>query len=409
MSKSQSKQVGSLRRVLAYSYSKLAGSSKHASHSARVRSSSFHSQVVKKVETLEKRCATPIEPEVTAGRGVEDSTLLAQEGEDSVSDVAKKPDLAAHLIDPKEIKEHYFSCILEEVASWAIDEHIEEGGNRLEPHEMSPAQKRAEHRFRRVCDLPIKLLLTPLSRQGFPVDRFASFLEMEFGSLHAALQVGDVILEWNDSDLVIPRLCDHGDELIVTDVQAKSDWVKNAAKHHQRMKQAAEKLDFPEQIDLVYVVTAAKNEMIDNLVAVIVKYNKMHYYNVIDRNCQHFVRDALHALEVKEPIELSGQLASYYQALKRGRTPEVPDNLKTHGSLDEYVQEICKNRKIDTMPQHDLEFLLAQYFRFHVDSKSKANDTETPMVEWQCQENKCLMERVEKKIDLHSLQIHKFR
>ena len=405
MSRSQSK-AGSLRKVLAYSYSKLAGTSKEASTSARPSSS--YSQVKRKVETLEKRCATPKEPEVTAGREVEDSTLLAQ-GEWEGSG-AEKPDLAAHLIDPKQIKEHYFSCILEEVASWAIDEHIEEGKNIFESHEVQHSQERVEHRFNTVCDLPIKLLLTPLSRRGFAVDRLASLLEMEFGSLHASLQVGNVILEWNDSSLVMPRLCDHGDEVIITDIQSRSGWVKTTAKHHHRMKQAAEKLDIPEQIDLVYVVTAAKNKMIDNLVEVIVRYNKMKHYNVIDQNCQHFVRDALHALEVKEePIELSGQLARYYQSLISGCTPDVPDKFKTHASLDEYVQEICKTGKIDAMPQHDLEFLLAQYFRFHVDSKRKASDTETAMVDWKCQETKCLMEHVEKKINFHSLQIHKFR
>ena len=405
MSRSQSK-AGSLRKVLACTYSKLAGTSKVASTSARPASS--YSQVQRKVETLEKRCATPKEPEVTAGQEVEDNTLFAQ-GEWEGSG-AEKPDLAAHLIDPKQIKQLYFSYILEEVAAWAIDEHIEEGKSIFESHEVIHAQERVEHRLSTVCDLPIKLLLTPLSRRGFAVDRFASLLEMEFGSLHAALQVGNVILEWNDSSLVLPRLCDHGDEVIITDVQPRSGWVKTTAKHHQRMKQAAEKLDIPEQVDLVYVVTAAKDKLIDNLVEVIVQYNKVKYYNVIDLNCQHFVRDALHALEVKEPIELSGQLDSYYQALRSGCTPDVPDNLKTHASLDEYVQEICKTGKIDAMPQHDLEFLLAQYFRFHVDSKRKASDTETAMVDWKCQEtSKCLMKHVEKKINFRSLQIHKFR
>ena len=42
---------------------------------------------------------------------------------------------------------------------------------------------------------------------------------MQFGPLHAALQIGNVILEWNDSSLVIPHYTDPSDPLLKTDVQ----------------------------------------------------------------------------------------------------------------------------------------------------------------------------------------------
>ena len=166
---------------------------------------------------------------------------------------------------------------------------------------------------------------------------FASMLEMRFGPLHAALQVEEVMLKWNDTSPVSPYLCDAEDRIMELDMQKHSKWVEYTAKHHPKIRKAAQCLDYSEHIELTYKVASEKKNLIDALIAVIIKYNKYYYYNLFDRNCQHFVLDALKALEVNIPKELPGGLREYYTALVKGRTPSVPSKFKTHADLDKYV------------------------------------------------------------------------
>ena len=89
----------------------------------------------------------------------------------------------------------------------------------------------------------------------------------------------------------------------------------------------------------------------------------------------------------------------------KGRTPSLPHKFKSHSDLDEYVM---REVTITDMPQHDLEFILALYFRFHLESKSKLTDCKA-LDEWQCKESHCRMGEVEKHIEIKSMKIHNFQ
>ena len=113
----------------------------------------------------------------------------------------------------------YFSHMLKSHAKSVIKEKLADGQlTDLTLEEASMARSRSEHRFGYLCDLPINIILTPLNHGGKIVSRFAWLLERQFGPLHAALQIGNVVLEWNDSSLVIPRYTDPSDPLLQTDV-----------------------------------------------------------------------------------------------------------------------------------------------------------------------------------------------
>ena len=60
------------------------------------------------------------------------------------------------------------------------------------------------------------------------------------------------------------------------------------------------------------------------------------------------------------------------------------------------------------MPQHDLEFILTLYFRFHLESKEELRKNHKALEEWKCQEANCQMEELEKFIDMGSLKLHGF-
>ena len=149
-----------------------------------------------------------------------------------------------------------------------------------------------------------------------------------------------------------------------------------------------------------------RKKLVDRLISLIVRYNQHYYYSVLKRNCQHFVKDALEAMEVELPEEfVVGRLGEYYDALVKGKTPSVP-SFKSHSDLDEYVlSKQSRNAMVD-MPQHDLEFILALYFRFHMEAQSRLRKNQAALENWQCREVGCCMQEVLRLINLESMKIY---
>ena len=446
MSKAQSKSKSKLGESSARVYESLYGpKSKPAAYSP-LSASGQYEQVVQKVENLRQRELTsslhrslpdqhgqtaekepsqsaevdvrkqPLDEQNLQDSSVGNGTDSQRNGEQVESiccseTVTRKnsKDIAKELISKDDIM-CYFSEIIEECAVDVIDEKLsEEDPNELTSLELSKAHERSEHRFAHLCDLPLKIVLTPLSRGGRIVSRFAQLLEMQFGPLHAALQVGNVVLEWNDSSLVMPHLCNFEDQLLQSDVQGFSQWAEFTSQQYDKVRAAVTASDYRKQIELVYHVTAEKHRQIQALVDVIIKYNTTYYYNLFDRNCQHFVSDALKALGVEKPIQFTGGLREYFKALKDGRSPSVLAKFADHAQLDKYVKEKEDNGEMKEMTQNDLEFLLAQCFRFHLEQKSQLQDQNADLSNWVCKESTCCMERLECLIHHETLRIHNFK
>ena len=348
------------------------------------------------------------------GAGAGSLSLQLSRSQDTwsvASDRMTPKQVAQHLISKEEIND-YFSTLVDHPATMAIEENLtEEKCEFTSTYEESRAQERGEERFSKLCDLPLKLILTPLCIGGHVISKFASLLEMQFGPLHAALQVGDVILEWNDSSLVVPHFAEHNDQLMKTDVRHLTDWVNFTSGEVPRVREAIQMLDYRKQIELIYKVTAEKQRLIDNLVDVIITYNRQYYYDIIRRNCQHFVTDALRALDVTEPIEFTGGLGEYFRALKQGRSKALHAKFTHHVHLDNYVREKEQSGEISQLTKHDLEYLLAQYFRYHLEQKTRLqqDNKDAELSEWSCEVKGCSMERLEKRIDFESLRIHNFK
>ena len=378
------------------------------------------------ISTSERRRSTPtsgpVAPETgeqlgahgagALGAGAGSLQLSRSQDSWNVSSTRMTPkQVAQHLISKEDMSD-YFSALVDHPATMAIEENLtEEKCEFTSTYEESRAQERGEERFTKLYDLPLKLILTPLCVGGRVISKFASLLEMQFGPLHAALQVGDVILEWNDSSLVVPHFAEHDDQLMKTDVRHLTDWVSFTSSEVPRVREAIQSLDYRKQIELIYKVTAEKQRLIDNLVDVIVTYNRQFYYDIIRRNCQHFVMDALKVLGVTEPIKFTGGLGEYFKALKQGRSKALHAKFTNHIHLDDYVREKEQSGEISWLTKHDLEYLLAQYFRYHLEQKTRLqqDNKEVELSEWGCEVKGCCMERLEKRIDFESLRIHSFK
>lgn len=251
--------------------------------------------------------------------------------------------------------------------------------------------------------VPLKLILIPL-RSSSESPTFMHLLEMEFGPLHAALQIGDVILEWNDSSLVVPHFCQHDDPLLKADTQQFTEWVDFTLNQRSRMKNPEKWLESKGQIELV-MVKKIHDPIIEALVKLIVNYNSYHWYKLINHNCQHFVLDAFKVLQVNKPaFHFTGGLSKHLKTVKSGKSPSVPVQYKNHAELDLYVKEHKEKDLLHSMPQKDLEFLLAQYFQFHLQDKSQYCKKVADLEKWECKEKDCLMHELEK----HACSVNRF-
>lgn len=300
-----------------------------------------------------------------------------------------KSEVAYLLTSPQHMWDHFFNGISTKAASDSTQQSMKE-----KQDEFPRSVNAGEQRFAPVLNLPLRLILTPLKQHRQEANTATNLMESEFGPLHASLHVGNIVLEWNKTSLVIPHLSDYENQV---DMQCHSNWVESTRCHHPK---TAEELDFPEQIELEYMVTSEMTPLIN----VIITYNSYYYYDIFYRNCQDFVCSALKVLRVEQPTGFSGNFLKYFKTLREGRTPSVPERFETHRDLDDYVLQIQRGNPTTSMPQHDLEFILTLYLRFHLLSKSDENKEE-----WICEEPNCCISDIELLIKVESLLIHKFR
>lgn len=268
--------------------------------------------------------------------------------------------------------------------------------------ETEVAALRSSSRLKEVCNLEIKLCLSKLDVWSQSVTaKFASLLEAQYGPTHAALLIGNEKLgylsfEWDCNSLVVPQFCERPDTVFLARIPSEVNLV-----HHRledQMQAAGRKLNYNEQIEILFEASTVKARMLDRLIEVVLTYNKYYYFHSLSRNCQHFVSDALRAMEIRNPHNFSGRLKEYFEQLKKG-FPNKPPSFRSHADLDAHVQE-----NIVGATNHDLEFFLCLYFHFHVLSRSQSPNPR----EWQCEVESCQVANVEQRISRANLLLNQF-
>ena len=268
--------------------------------------------------------------------------------------------------------------------------------------ENEVAALRSSRRLSEVCNLQIKLCLSKLDVLSQRVAaKFASLVEAQYGATHAALLIGNdkdgyLSFEWDHSSLIVPQFCEKSDCVFMARIPSQVNLV-----HHELeepVQEAGRQLDYNEQIDILFEATSAKSKLIDKLIELVLKYNRYYYFHSFSRNCQHFVSDALKAMNIREPHNFTGRLKEYFEQLKKG-LPKKPPHFSSHADLDSHVRS-----NIDSATPHDLEFFLCVYFHFHALNQSRS----THQREWQCRVETCQMANVEQRIGRANLLINRY-
>lgn len=220
--------------------------------------------------------------------------------------------------------------------------------------------------------LPVQLVFKSWHQHNGDVD-LESILLDEYGPVHAYLVVGNLILEWDWSSLIIPHgkpISEAAEAEVVQDVQ--------------------EARCNPMKVMLLEKKVLAK----------VAKYNKMYYFHVIRRNSHDFVRCVLELLSYPPPQQLENKLKKYFDCLENSKSGCVPIEFDTHSDLDQYVIEHMKN-----FSEIDKEYIIVHYFMFHFVSRLRAEK----MSMWKCPEPYCRMHALTTTIDLKQMKINNFR
>ncbi|XP_064386999.1 uncharacterized protein LOC135335437 [Halichondria panicea] len=300
--------------------------------------------------------------------------------------------LAIELITPAKIRER-FAHLLQ--AEGILGELLEDDndGEPLHTLEFEAQHQKIKHETSKACHLSVKISLQKLQITLPFVHTFAEKLKFEYGALHTAVVVGNVVIEWGREELVEPRI----DPNFVSEFQANigdlGEWHEMGGRFQAEMSLANRQGDTVKQLGIVFDAIDEKSKLIDKLVGVIVEYNRNKNYGVLNCNCQDFAREALAALGIKKPIEFTGKLQERFEQLKKGNR-KVPTELKSHQNLDAYVEE-HKNE----LGLQDLEYLQCLYFAEHLPKIEKSGNYET----WVCGMSTCKSGELDKLIREHSL------
>ncbi len=306
--------------------------------------------------------------------------------------------LAKKLSDPEEIKMD-FSYLLDSfqriISKTGKERELDLDLTSLETESMV---RKEEESLTRAMQIPVKLILRKLRHRRPPLaNRLSQLLRFEYGPFHSTLQIGEITIEWGNENLVIPSMVPLLPGVFQAQVSNQSEWCEKTRTYSEAIGQAEMQRNREEKFDVVFTSMSEKLQMIDRLIDVIVSYNCEKTYNVFTCNCQHFTRDCLSALGYKDTLRFTGKLSDYLQQLKSGKLT-VPEEYSTHENLDMYVIE-----NLDGLTWPDMEYLLCQYFKYHLPSMESMGDRD--LDDWTCTIATCQSEELDSRVrDKSSLQ-----
>lgn len=303
---------------------------------------------------------------------------------------------AKDLTNPQCIMDVHFSIIVYEPVSVRVDEKINEPRMEfLTSEESEASERRSKWRVEDTAKLEVKLLLRSINAgQSGLTGALASLFRMDYGPLHASLLINNqVLLDWNTSSLVIPERYD----------RTNREYPMVTSVLHRENSIAIQRYDPKDEIDLIFQATRSKVDLLNALIQVISRYNRTYYYHPIYRNCQRFVVDALEAMGCENAPQFKGNLAAYFEKLKVG-SPQL--NFRSHAELDEYTKANVTRKTEETqeLSSQDKEYLLAQYFQYHMREISGSQNPD----QWQCTEENCQMKDLDRHIDDQAMVLHQF-
>ena len=232
--------------------------------------------------------------------------------------------------------------------------------------------------------LSVKLHLSPThyKRVGSVMQAMEGQLEIKYGTnMHTSIEIEEsdnddpeksVMIEWFSSSLVVPHPRTTRRERFV--------FTHTLPHPKSSSKVSTETMSPP--------VQSKREQMIDKICEVIVKYNRHYEYDRIVYNCHQFVEDVMTAAGLS--TDFGPELKEHLKRLKMG---DFESEYEDHAKLDAYVTMLIKGEELsrpEEVPQDRLEHLQSLYKAFH---RADSRENKTP--NWKCKEgDKCKYPKV---------------
>lgn len=203
------------------------------------------------------------------------------------------------------------------------------------------------------------------------------------------------MIEWGTHDLVVPHRNIPTEPVIKTDITRS---LKVAAELRARAKdyRSSRRGTITGEVDLLYEIKKSIQTVIESVIQVMVSWNRYKHFHTYGTNSQHFVQNIIAVLGIEEMPLPSTNLSAYIGRLRSETTTQT--SFRTHARLDSYTRE-----RIGELRTNEMEYLLTEYYRFHVASRVEAmHEAEG---EWNCKEVDCQMQSLEHAIDRKELLI----
>ena len=282
-------------------------------------------------------------------------------------------------------RQRYFSNLIETTSMRSIREvdHDQSCASRLSKCEL---RRRSNLRFERLLDVKMQLLLRASSQRTW-----WKMLGIGSTPLYCALQVGDFVFEWNESNLVIPVdvSCTHDEPMLFSPVQDNSDWFAKIQSDKGTIRKSVEENDYEMQIRLHFKWTEEKEHVISAFIDKVIEFNRHRAYHPHTCNSQRFVSEAMRALGIRQPPKLSYTIKEHINELTKSTTLSLKW-VSSHADLDTAVVS-CS----DAISKEDVEFLMAHYLQFHMDSYERSKQ---PSQKWECPVIGCKLKDLEEKL-----------
>ena len=283
-------------------------------------------------------------------------------------------DLAEKLIDKEKTKREFFSHLLVQttVARRVVGEEqsaFPEGFPNQ--YTRSDSEQRMAKPLEEVNKLEVKLILYEL-KDAHLIQEMASFIHkyvssFVFGPFHAAILIGDVLIEWRPNSLVIPRRIQQDIDnhfrddkaVLITNLHEEREALPMVPLQYE---QSAGHDSVERTFEKIKDITRDKERLIDELAGVVVRYNTKFHYGILTNNCQKFVEEVLTVLGITDPQKVfRGRLKEHADLVMARHKKDAIVEFNSHQELDSHI----KKQKLDEMSPDDLEFAYCHYLLFH--------------------------------------------
>lgn len=312
---------------------------------------------------------------------------------------------AGVLCDSKLIEQTYFGHLLRrrDIAAETIQEEADtfQGGFRNR-ESLHGSVRNMMTEINQVQQLEVKLVLYELSDKDLKntVARYihSTVHSFDFGPFHAAIQIGDTVIDWGPKSLIIPfKVSPAHDEdphcrspILVTNLHEEPTLETSLMSgiEPQSSPEAIQE-GFQKVHTILHTISEEKECLIDELAKLVVRYNTKFYYGLFSNNCHHFVFDVLTVLGITDHREaFKGKIRDYAEILTASDKKKMTE-FNSHADLNTHVQE-----KIETMSRDYLEWAYSHYLLFHAWSKKMPNEDA-----WRCDPESCMCTAVYKKLE----------